>query len=90
MAAENLQKAIADLSEVVGTMGAVLEDGKLTAGDMVKLPALMTEFYHLFEDGKAAVESGEIKALTLDDAHALISSIFDLGAAIASQIKKQG
>jgi hypothetical protein len=84
---ENLKKSIADLGEILKAGSEVMEDGKLSFGDVTKLPALVSGVYHLADDAKAAMEAGEIADLDFVECKELLADILDLAAKIVSAVK---
>lgn len=79
----NLKTAIKATKEVVETLGVVLEDGKVSLPDLVRVPSLFRSVNALI---KAAQNSqAEIKDISAEEAQELVGELIPLITLIASK-----
>ncbi len=84
---EKLKAAMVGLEALSGSVGDVMEDGKVSLGDITKLPSIISQAMQLFADGKAAVDAGELQDIDLAEAQELLRVLIEMGAKIFAQFK---
>ena len=83
---EKTKAAIADFGVVVNDAIAVAEGG-LTLSDLFSLPHVIGSVTTLFNDAKAAVDSGEINDLDSAEIVELLKVVIALGADVMAKLK---
>ncbi len=82
---EGLKASIKAVDDMVDTIGAIMEDGKIGIADLMKLPALFGEVKALV--AASAQVQAEIGDLDVAEAQELLGAVLAIVAKVASKFK---